>query len=136
MLLNACRFYSVHESFVLLLGQVRRFAEAFFVVENPRPSAAGCYDANYQSYLAVSELVRRSRYLAALPPLPVTCPENDGDVATIPIIFEDQYQEVSEFARRRNMSSARKAGSGQYRSFLLLSNVECMSLQRKLLVSA
>ena len=42
-------------------ARVRRFAEAFFVQDNPRQSAAGCYDANYQNYLAVSELVRRSR---------------------------------------------------------------------------
>ena len=53
----------------------------------------------------MSETVRRSRYLASLPPLPVTCSELDGDIATMPIIFEDQYQDVAEFARRRNGTS-------------------------------
>lgn len=83
---------------------MRRFAEAFFVLDNPRQSAAGCYDANYQNYLAVSEMARRSRYLASLPPLPIQCVETDGDIATLPIIFEDQYQEVDEFARRRSVA--------------------------------
>lgn len=81
------------------------------MVDNPRQSAAGCYDANYQNYLAVSETVKRSKYLALLPPLPVTCLELDGDITTMPIIFEDQYQDVAEFARRRNKASG-KCGSG------------------------
>ncbi|KAL0271507.1 UNVERIFIED_CONTAM: hypothetical protein PYX00_008581 [Menopon gallinae] len=93
--------------------RVKRFAEAFFVVDNPRQSAAGCYDANYQNYLAVSEMVRRSRYLASLPPLPVMCVELDGDLATMPIIFEDQYQDVAEFARRRS-GACRKSGSDPF----------------------
>nr|CAD7600961.1 unnamed protein product [Timema genevievae] len=91
--------------------RVKRFAEAFFVLDNPRQSAAGCYDANYQNYLAVSEMVRRSRYLATLPNLPVQCPELDGELTTLPIIFEDQYQDMAEFARRRSVAG-RKAGSG------------------------
>ncbi|XP_051171850.1 uncharacterized protein LOC127288444 isoform X3 [Leptopilina boulardi] len=80
--------------------RVKRFAEGFFVSENPRTSAAGCYDANYQSYQAVSEAARRSRYLAALPPLPVHCPELDGDLHTLPLIFEDQYADMQQ--RHRN----------------------------------
>lgn len=79
---------------------MKRFAEGFFVSENPRTSAAGCYDANYQSYQAVSEAARRSRYLAALPPLPVHCPELDGDLHTLPLIFEDQYADMQQ--RHRN----------------------------------
>lgn len=94
--------------------KVKRFAEAFFVLDNPRQSAAGCYDQNYQNYLAVSELVRRSRYWLSLPPLPVYCPELDGDLNTLPIIFEDQYEDIAEFARRRSVAPNRKTGSGRY----------------------
>nr|XP_034186017.1 uncharacterized protein LOC117606995 isoform X2 [Osmia lignaria] len=80
--------------------RVKRFAEGFFVLENPRTSAWGCYDANYQSYQAVSEAARRSRYLATLPPLPVHCPELDGDLHSLPLIFEDQYVDMKQ--RHRN----------------------------------
>ena len=55
--------------------QVKRFAEAFFVIDNPRPSASGCYDSNYQNYVLVSEAVRRSRYFNLLPPLAIECTE-------------------------------------------------------------
>lgn len=82
--------------------QVRRFSEAFFVLENPRQSAAGCYDDhnNYQHYRAISEAARRSRYLASLPPLPVHCSATDGDPVTLPVIFEDQYTKPGSNTRR------------------------------------
>ncbi|XP_034937509.1 uncharacterized protein [Chelonus insularis] len=93
---------AVHQHLARIHHQLRvkRFAEGFFVLENPRTSAAGCYDANYQSYQAVSEAARRSRYLASLPPLPVHCPELDGDLNTLPLIFEDQYADMQ--LRHRN----------------------------------
>ncbi|KAL7302759.1 hypothetical protein TKK_0004804 [Trichogramma kaykai] len=91
--------------------RVRRFAEGFFLCENPRSSAAGCYDAINQSYQAVSEAARRSRYLATMPNLPVHCAELDGELATLPLIFEDRYadassQQPSTMARREHRNSA------------------------------
>ncbi|XP_046751681.1 uncharacterized protein LOC124414701 isoform X1 [Diprion similis] len=93
---------AVHEHLAHIHHQLRvnRFAEGFFVLGNPRTSAAGCYDANYQSYQAVSEAARRSRYLASLPPLPVHCIELDGDFHSLPLIFEDQYADMQH--RHRN----------------------------------
>ncbi|XP_076685205.1 protein FAM135A isoform X2 [Andrena cerasifolii] len=93
---------AVHQHLARIHHQLRvkRFAEGFFVLENPRKSAWGCYDANYQSYQAVSEAARRSRYLASLPPLPVHCPELDGDLTSLPLIFEDQYVDMKQ--RHRN----------------------------------
>ncbi|XP_031830861.1 protein FAM135A isoform X3 [Nomia melanderi] len=93
---------AVHQHLARIHHQLRvkRFAEGFFVLENPRTSAWGCYDANYQSYQAVSEAARRSRYLMSLPPLPVHCPELDGDIHSLPVIFEDQYVDMKQ--RHRN----------------------------------
>lgn len=84
--------------------RVRRFSEGFFVSENPRQSAAGCGDTNYPSYGGISELARRSKYMATLPPMPVHCTATDGDANTLPILFEDKYQEAPKYARRRTGS--------------------------------
>lgn len=67
--------FRFHIFSTLHIFQVKRFAEAFFVIDNPRPSASGCYDSNYQNYVLVSEAVRRSRYFNLLPPLAIECTE-------------------------------------------------------------
>ncbi|KAI5696829.1 hypothetical protein M8J75_000778 [Diaphorina citri] len=82
--------------------RVKRFSEAFFVIDNPRHAASGCYDLNLH-YLPAADVVRKSRYLANLPVLPIQCAEIDGDHTTLPIIFEDQYQDVMEFVRRKSL---------------------------------
>uniref|UniRef100_A0A8D8VMD1 Protein FAM135A n=1 Tax=Cacopsylla melanoneura TaxID=428564 RepID=A0A8D8VMD1_9HEMI len=82
--------------------RVKRFSEAFFVIDNPRHAASGCYDLNLH-YLPLADAVRKSRYLASLPVLPIQCNEIDGDHTTLPIIFEDQYQDVMEFVRRKSL---------------------------------
>ncbi|XP_037933668.1 uncharacterized protein LOC119668283 [Teleopsis dalmanni] len=84
--------------------RIRRFAEGFFVTENPRHSAAGCYDNNYQNYIAIAEMARRSRYMQSLPPLPVHCTPIDGDTNSLPLIFEDRYVETPNYLRRRTGS--------------------------------
>lgn len=53
--------------------RVRRFAEGFFVNDNPRHLAIGSLDSNYQNYGNICEMARRSKYLSSLPPLPVHC---------------------------------------------------------------
>ncbi|XP_050423396.1 protein FAM135A [Adelges cooleyi] len=109
--------------------RVRRFAEAFFVLENPRQSATGCYDDhnNYQHYRAVSEAARRSRYLASLPPLPVHCSATDGDPITLPVIFEDQYTKPGSISRRIDSDSFINVCDAQMNAIrsTLLFNEDC-----------
>uniref|UniRef100_A0A1B0DIR2 DUF676 domain-containing protein n=1 Tax=Phlebotomus papatasi TaxID=29031 RepID=A0A1B0DIR2_PHLPP len=81
--------------------RVKRFSEGFFVMEHPRHTTASCYDTQYQSYVNISEMARRSRYLCSLPPLPVHCTPLDGDANSLPLIFEDRYQDPMEYSRRR-----------------------------------
>lgn len=91
--------------------RVRRFAEGFFMMENPR----GCCDTNYQSYITMSELARRSRYMLLLPPLPVHCNSLDGDSNSLPLIFEDRYRDTPKF-------STKHIGSGKM--FFITSDTE------------
>ncbi|XP_057654549.1 protein FAM135A isoform X1 [Diorhabda carinulata] len=80
--------------------RVRRFAELFFLIYNPRSSAFGCNETNYQNYSLISEIARRSKYTQILPPLPIHCVALDGESTTMPVIFEDQYQDPFEAKKR------------------------------------
>ena len=89
--------------------RIKRFSEAFFLVDHPRKSALDCVEAMYTRYASLSESLRTSAYLISLPPLPVSCTELDGEAATMPIIFEDVYKDEEhvndEFRKRRHSFS-------------------------------
>ncbi|ENN71430.1 hypothetical protein YQE_11849, partial [Dendroctonus ponderosae] len=89
--------------------RVRRFAELFFLIHNPRKSALSCYEEKCQKYLLISELTKRSKYMQLLPPLPVHCSFLDGDTATMPIIFEDEYQDEFAYEKRNYQGNFKRS---------------------------
>ncbi|XP_019376041.1 PREDICTED: protein FAM135A isoform X2 [Gavialis gangeticus] len=71
--------------------RVRRFAEAFFCLEHPRQAALAYQELHAQSHLQMCGALKNTSFCSTLPPLPIECSELDGDMNSLPVIFEDRY---------------------------------------------
>jgi hypothetical protein len=75
--------------------RIKRFAEAFFVIERPRSNLMSLCDQSSQLFSDICDSLRKSEYFRLLPACDAECLSLDGDAATLPVIFEETYDPLS-----------------------------------------
>ncbi|XP_074641981.1 protein FAM135A-like [Tubulanus polymorphus] len=74
-------------------ARVKRFAEAFFTMEVPKPIVLSTYEPSIHGHADFYTIVKNSAYFQNLTPLALECVELDGDCNSLSVIFEDIYTE-------------------------------------------
>lgn len=79
------------------LKRVKRFSEGFFIIERDKQSLMSsiCDSVHTTNFSEVSEALRKSGYFYLLPSCDVECLSLDGDMNSLPIIFQDSYDPLS-----------------------------------------
>ncbi|XP_075563193.1 protein FAM135A isoform X3 [Pelecanus crispus] len=109
---------TLQEEVTALLAQqhhtlrVRRFAEAFFCLEHPRQAALAYQELHAQSHLQMCAAIKNTSFCSSLPPLPIECSELDGDMNSLPIIFEDRYLDSITEGKHTSQLTISQTGSG------------------------
>ncbi|XP_009473919.1 PREDICTED: protein FAM135A isoform X3 [Nipponia nippon] len=109
---------TLQEEVTALLAQehhtlrVRRFAEAFFCLEHPRQAALAYQELHAQSHLQMCAAIKNTSFCSSLPPLPIECSELDGDMNSLPIIFEDRYLDSITEGNHTSQLTISQTGSG------------------------
>ena len=84
---------------------MRRFAEGFFTMKNPRKSLLCCLDAKHHQHLTVSDAVRKSDYFQSLPNLEVYCKVTVGE--RLEILYDLKVLSHEFFGGRRSSIGSR-----------------------------
>ncbi|KAF7488241.1 Uncharacterized protein SSS_05221 [Sarcoptes scabiei] len=85
--------------------RLKRFSEGFFTIEIPRSNLSGSLcDTNSNLFSSLSEKLRKSLYFTNLPPCDIECLNLDGDHQTLPIIFEEKFENQMIDSDQRDIS--------------------------------